>query len=67
MNTMQNIGKKMYWTLLAISENQFCEVCDKIIMKYVWSSRRGFNQVCCSEKCLDNYQGCRYYQTKWWM
>lgn len=60
--------EKMYWTLRAIRENQFCEVCDKIIMKYVWSSRGG-DETCCSTKCLRNYQGCLYYygKQKWWM
>lgn len=58
--------EKMYWVLRAIRDNQFCEVCDKIIMKYFWT-HRGLNQVCCSTECLDNYKGCRYYQTKWWM
>ena len=48
--------EKMYWSLRAIRENQFCEVCDKIIMKEVWSHRRGY-EVCCSEECLDNHQG----------
>ena len=58
--------EKMHWTLRQIRDNQFCEVCDKIIMKEVWSHRRSY-EVCCSRECLDNYKGCRYYQTKWWM
>lgn len=56
---------KMYWALHAIRNTQFCEVCDKVVMNYVWSSRRG-EEICCSEKCLDNYKGCLYYRDKWW-
>jgi hypothetical protein len=60
--------KKMYWVLHAIRETQFCEVCDKIIMKYVFSHRRGY-EVCCSSECLARHQGCIYYygKNKWWI
>ena len=60
--------EKMYWILRAIRENHFCEVCDKIIIKYVYSSRRG-DELCCSTECLGNYKECLYYcdKNKWWM
>ncbi len=60
--------EKMHWSLHSIRHSQFCEVCDKIIMKYVWSSRRG-DEVCCSGKCLGNYVGCLHYYSKqkWWI
>jgi hypothetical protein len=60
--------EKMYWTLRYISENQFCQVCDKIIIKYTYS-HRGLNEDCCSKECLDNYQGCLYYCNRkaWWI
>jgi len=58
--------EKMHWVLDDISHSQFCGVCDKIIMKYVYSWHYSY-YVCCSTECLDNYKGCRYYQTKWWM
>lgn len=59
--------EKMYWTLRAISDSQFCEVCDKIIMKYVWSSRCG-GEVCCSQECLRSDWGSLYCgEKKWWV
>ena len=60
--------EKIYWTLRAICENQFCEVCDKIIIKKVWSHRHSY-EVCCSSECLDRYEGCLYNceKNKWWM
>ena len=57
--------EKMYWNLRYISEKPFCEGCDKIIMKYIWSSRRG-DEVCCSPECVDN-DWVSYGKKKWWM
>jgi len=44
--------EKMRWILQDICDIQYCEVCDKIIMKYVYSMRRS-NIICCSAECVD--------------
>jgi hypothetical protein len=45
--------KKMYSSLKFIKEqSQWCQVCDKIIVKTVYSLRRS-DIVCCSEECVD--------------
>ena len=44
--------EKMRWVLEDIRNTQYCEVCDKIIIKNVWSLR-GCDMVCCSSECLD--------------
>jgi len=46
--------KKFYWSLKDIENSQWCQVCDNIIKKYVFSYRRG-DEVCCSNECLDNF------------
>jgi len=46
--------EKMYWILDDIRNIQYCEVCNKIIMKRIWSIR-GCDMICCSSECLDNY------------
>jgi hypothetical protein len=46
--------EKMYWILDDIRNIQYCEVCNKIIMKRNWSIRR-CDMICCSSECLDNY------------
>ena len=53
----------MYWVLQDISDIQYCEVCKKKIIKYVWSTRRG-NEICCSSICVDNYSGHDLYICK---
>ena len=45
--------KKMKWVLKDICNQQYCEVCDKIIIKHIYSTRRG-DEICCSINCLDN-------------
>jgi len=48
------IRKKMFWVLKDIRNINYCEVCDKMIIKYVWSLR-GCGMICCSSECVDNY------------
>ena len=45
---------KMRWVLQDIRDITYCEVCDKIIMKRIWSWR-GCDMICCSSECLNNY------------
>jgi hypothetical protein len=45
---------KMYWILRNIREIQYCEVCNKVIMRLVYSNRNS-DEICCSFKCLDEY------------
>jgi hypothetical protein len=51
--------KQFRWTLKEIENPQWCQVCDKIIKKYVYSYRRG-DEVCCSNECLDNFGSIQY-------
>jgi len=53
--------EKMHWVLKDIRNIQYCEVCNKIIMKYIWSSR-GDYEICCSSECLNNYTSCLDYR-----
>jgi hypothetical protein len=46
--------KKMYWVLDEIRNMQYCDVCNKIIMIYVYSMPRS-DMICCSTECVDNY------------
>ena len=46
--------EKMRWVLEDIRNIQYCDVCDKIIIKLIWSRRR-HEMICCSSECLDNY------------
>jgi hypothetical protein len=46
--------EKMKWVLQDIRYIQYCEVCDKIIMKRIWSWP-GCGMICCSSECLNNY------------
>jgi hypothetical protein len=46
--------EKMYWVLHDTCNIPYCEVCNKIIMKHIWSARGG-DMICCSSKCVDNY------------
>jgi len=46
--------EQMRWVLDDIRNTPYCEVCDKIIMKRIYSLR-GCDMICCSSECLDNY------------
>jgi hypothetical protein len=46
--------EKMYFILKEIRNIQYCEVCNKIIFKYIYSLR-GCDMICCSNECVDNY------------
>lgn len=46
--------KKMKWVLEDIRNSPYCEVCNKIIIKYIWSLRN-CDMICCSSKCLKYY------------
>ena len=46
--------EKMRWVLQDILNTPYCEVCNKIIIKRIWSLR-GCDMVCCSSECADNY------------
>ena len=45
--------EKMYWVLDAIRNIQYCDFCNKIIIKYIYSRRR-CDMKCCSMECVDN-------------
>ena len=45
--------EKMYWVLDAIRNIQYCDFCDKIIIKYIYSRRR-CDMKCCSMECVNN-------------
>ncbi len=49
-----NHRKQFYWALKEIENPEWCQVCDKIIKKCVYSYRGGV-EVCCSDECLDNF------------
>ena len=46
--------EKMRWVLEDTCNTSYCEVCDKIIIKHIWSLR-GCDMVCFSSECVDNY------------
>ena len=46
--------EKMRFVLEDIRNSQCCEVCNKIIMKHIYSRRR-CDMNCCSIECLDNW------------
>ena len=46
--------EKMYWVLKDISNAQYCDVCDKVIIKNIYSRRRS-DMICCSKECVDDY------------
>ena len=46
--------EKMRWVLEDIRNTPYCEVCNKIIIKCIWSLR-GSDMICCSSECIDNY------------
>jgi len=46
--------EKMRWVLEDIRNAQYCDVCNKMIMKYVYSRRR-CDMICCSAECVDNF------------
>ena len=45
--------EKMYPVLEDIRNIPYCDVCNKIIIKYIYSRRRCY-LICCSMKCVDN-------------
>ena len=47
-------AKKMRWVLEDIRNPQYCEVCDKLIKKYIYSIRN-CDMICCSNECVDLY------------
>jgi len=55
--------KQMYWILNDICNNYCrCDVCDKIIIKYIYSTRsRRCTLQCCSSECVDRYDGPDHY------
>jgi hypothetical protein len=44
--------EKMGWLLQDIRDTQYCEACNKRIIRYVYSARRS-DMVCCSMQCVD--------------
>ena len=46
--------EKMRWVLEDIRNPQYCEVCDKLIIKYIYSRPR-CDMICCSSECVDNW------------
>ena len=46
--------EKMKWVFKDIRNINHCEVCDKLIVKRIWSLRR-CDMICCSSECVDNY------------
>jgi hypothetical protein len=46
--------ENMRWVLEDIRNIYYCEVCDKIIMRHIWSLRGGCDMICCLSECLDN-------------
>jgi hypothetical protein len=44
--------EKMVWVLQDIRNINYCYVCNKVIIKYIYSMRRS-DITCCSLKCLD--------------
>ena len=52
--------ERMRCVLEEICNPTYCEVCDKIIIKRIWSLR-GCDMICCSSECVDNYSVCLNY------
>jgi hypothetical protein len=46
--------QKMYWVLKDIVDIQYCEVCNKIIIKNIYCLRNS-DMICCSMECVDQY------------
>ena len=44
--------EKMKWVLKDIRNSSYCDVCNKVIIKRVYSMRR-CDMVCCSAECVD--------------
>ena len=44
--------EKMKWVLKDIRNIMYCDVCNKVIIKHVYSMRR-CDMVCCSAECVD--------------
>jgi len=47
--------KKMRWVLQDIKELEFCEVCERPVVKHIYSER-GMDMICCSMDCVDEYR-----------
>jgi hypothetical protein len=43
---------KMKWVFEDILNIQYCEYCDKVIIKYIYSMRRS-DMICCSLECVE--------------
>ena len=46
--------EKMRWVCKDIRNASYCEVCNKMIIKRIWSLR-GCDMICCSSECVDKY------------
>jgi len=46
--------EKMRWVLHDIRNTQYCDVCNKLIIKCIYSLPR-CDMICCSMKCVDYY------------
>ena len=46
--------QKMRWALEDIRNIQHCQVCNKLIIKYIYS-KRSCDMICCSMDCVDNF------------
>jgi len=55
MDTLfQEHKQNMYWVFKDICFVQYCDFCNKQIIKLVYSIRKS-DLVCCSLKCVDEY------------
>ena len=45
--------EKFYWALRDIGNPIYCQTCNKLIKKYIYSNRND-NEECCSELCLES-------------
>lgn len=46
--------EKMNSVLEEIRNSQYCDVCNRVIIKHIYSRRR-CDMICCSIECLDNW------------
>jgi hypothetical protein len=47
--------EKMRFVLQEIHNMQRCDICESIIIKYIYCRRRSY-MVCCSLDCVDTYE-----------
>ena len=45
--------KQFYWALKDIQNPSYCQTCDKLIKKDVYSYRNS-DEICCSDSCLES-------------